>query len=79
MWRYLNSFNIVGLILFGLAIWGFVQGADVLRDPAQPRDMRLPLMYLFGAVVMVLNGFISIRVYRQKTARAASDAKETSS
>ncbi len=79
MWRYLNSFMIVGLILFVLAIWGFVQGADVLRDPAQPRDMRLPLLYLAGAVLMALNGLISIRVHRLKTARAASGAKETPS
>ena len=48
-----------GVALFGLSIWGFVRGDDVIRDPGQIRENNLAWFYLAGAVIMVVNGWMT--------------------
>jgi hypothetical protein len=56
-----NSFFIFGLILLGVALFGAVQGQEAIRDPGQKRENGLVLMYLGGAALMIINGYLTHR------------------
>lgn len=58
---YLNTYFWIAGILFLLAILGLVAGPDVIRDPGQTDENGLPLIYLGGAVIMLINGILSHR------------------
>ncbi|MBX3096104.1 MAG: hypothetical protein KF812_04520 [Fimbriimonadaceae bacterium] len=54
-----NSFFIFGVLLLIVALWGLVQGQEAIRDPGQKRENGLVLMYFGGAVLMVVNGYLT--------------------
>jgi len=54
-----NTFFLFAAALFLLALWGLVRGEDVIRDPGQVKEGGLVLIYLGGAAIMVVHGFIS--------------------
>ncbi|MBS1723489.1 MAG: hypothetical protein JSS66_11110 [Armatimonadetes bacterium] len=54
-----NTFFWFAGALFLLAVWGLVSGESVIRDPGQVREGGLVLIYLTGAVVMLVHGYIS--------------------
>ncbi|MES1228292.1 MAG: hypothetical protein ABUL72_06435, partial [Armatimonadota bacterium] len=45
----------------GLSIWGFIKGDAVIRDPGQIKENNLAWFYLAGAVIMVVNGWMTHR------------------
>lgn len=57
-WWKNTFFWFAGALLL-LAIWGLVSGEAVIRDPGQVREGGLVLIYLGGAAVMLVHGFIS--------------------
>ncbi|MBS1707024.1 MAG: hypothetical protein JST40_14255 [Armatimonadetes bacterium] len=56
-----NTYFWIGFILIGVAAFGLVRGEKSIRDPGQKEESGLPLIYLGGAVVMLLNGVLSHR------------------
>ena len=52
-----------------MALWGLVQGQEAIRDPGQKRENGLVFMYLGGAALMVINGYLthlqSVQAYEE--------------
>ena len=48
-------------MLFGVGVFGFVQGQDAIRDPGQKDEGGLALIYWGAALVMLVNGVLSHR------------------
>ncbi len=58
-----NTYFWIGGILFILSIIGlpFLGGDRAIRDPGQKRENGLALLYFCGAVIMLVNGWLSHR------------------
>lgn len=57
-----NTYFWIAAILFVLAIAGLIKGPEAIRDPGQKREDHLVvLIYLSGAVIMLINGLLSHR------------------
>lgn len=58
---YKNTYFWISGILFILAIVGlpFLGGDVSIRDPGQKRENGLWLLYLIGAIIMLVNGWLS--------------------
>ncbi len=57
-----NTYFWIAAILFVVAIFGLIRGPEAIRDPGQKREDHLVvLIYLAGAVVMLINGLLSHR------------------
>ncbi|HXH59771.1 MAG TPA: hypothetical protein VNI20_00275 [Fimbriimonadaceae bacterium] len=54
-----NTFFWFGGILFVLSIVGMFDGANSIRDPGQVHEPGLAWVYLGGAVVMLVNGYLT--------------------
>lgn len=54
-----NSFFIFGALLIVVALWGVAQGQNSIRDPGQKREDGLVFMYLGGAALMIINGYLT--------------------
>ncbi len=65
-------------MLLVVAIVGlpFLGGEDAIRDPGQKRESGLVWMYLAGAVIMALNGWLShqlaVKAYEEATSAKGS-------
>lgn len=77
VWWKNTFFWIAGLLLI-VAIYGLLRGDDTIRDPGQRRENMLPLIYLGGAVVMLINGLLSHRLTVQHYAEEHRLAPESS-
>ena len=73
---YLNGFVILGVALLIMGIVGFFKGAEILRDPGQPKDSLLPVLYVLGGLVMLINGWMSVRAYEMRCAEEKVVVKE---
>jgi hypothetical protein len=61
-WWKNTYFWIAGILLvLGIIGMPFFAGDEVIRDPGQKRENGLALMYLGGALIMFINGWISHR------------------
>lgn len=60
---YKNTYFWIAAILFLVGIYGlpFLGGENAIRDPGQKREGGLVLIYLGGALVMLINGILSHR------------------
>lgn len=76
MWRFLNSFTGLAVLLFIIGAVGLVHGADAIRDPGQPHDPWLPWLYFGAAALMVINAILSVRHYEQKMKEQKQSRKE---
>jgi hypothetical protein len=58
---YKNTYFWIAAILFLIGVAGlpFLLGPEAIRDPGQRREGGLTLIYLGGAVVMLVNGLLS--------------------
>lgn len=69
LWK--NSFFWFAGILLILGLWGMVAGDKVIQDPGQRTEPFLAWMYLAGAAIMGLNGWLthaqSIKAYEDET------------
>ena len=63
--RFLNGFILIGLILFFISIAGLASGNRLLTEPGQPVDPYAWLLYLGAAILMLINGGVSIWNARQ--------------
>lgn len=58
--RFLNSFILIGIILLFISVAGLVSGNTLLTEPGQPVNRLAWLEYLGAAVLMLINGAVSI-------------------
>lgn len=80
--RFLNSFVLIGIILLFISIAGLVSGNTLLTEPGQPVNPYAWLEYLAAAVLMLINGAVSIwnahhqqEEHKPVTRRAANTGK----
>lgn len=75
--RYLNGFILTGIALFFISIAGLVKGNTLLTEPGLQPNPYAWLEYLAAAVIMLVNGAVSIWVSnRNMAARRAREADE---
>lgn len=75
-----NTYFWIAAILFVVAILGLIKGPAAIRDPGQKREDHLVvLIYLAGAVIMLINGMLSHRqtVQHYREAVGETTDKET--
>ena len=72
-----NTYFWIAGILFVIGILGlpFLLGQEAIRDPGQRREGGLTLIYLGGAAVMLINGWLSHRMTVQHY-REAQEGEE---
>jgi hypothetical protein len=58
---YKNTYFWIAGILLIIAVIGLVAGQEAIRDPGQKREGGLVWIYVGGAIVMAINGWISHR------------------
>ncbi len=63
--RVLNGFILTGIVLFFISVAGLVYGNPLLTEPGQKVNQYAWLEYLGAAVLMVINGLVSIWVARR--------------
>jgi hypothetical protein len=63
--RFLNGFVLIGIILLFISIAGLVKGNTLLTEPGQPVNQFAWLEYLAAAVLMLINGAVSIWMMRR--------------
>ena len=54
-----NTYFGIAFLLVILGFVGIIGGEDSIRDPGQKREHGLALLYFAGAIIMLLNGFLS--------------------
>lgn len=75
--RYLNGFILTGIALFFISIAGLVKGNTLLTEPGQQPNPYAWLEYLAAAVIMLVNGAVSIWVANRNAAlRKAKEAEK---
>ncbi|MGC8667075.1 MAG: hypothetical protein ACP5VE_03015 [Chthonomonadales bacterium] len=72
--RYLNGFILIGIILLFISIAGMVKGNALLTEPGQPTNTYAWLEYLAAAILMLVNGAVSIWNARRHEIRATRAA-----
>lgn len=60
-----NTYFWIAAILFVVFVIGLIKGPDAVRDPGQLDENGLIWIYLAGAVVMAVNGYLSHKQYVQ--------------
>ena len=61
MLRYLNMFVLIGIVLVILSLAGFATGNRFVTEPGQAVTPQLSFYYLGAGVLMLINGYISIK------------------
>lgn len=54
---WLNTYFHFAAVLAGVGIYGFYKGARAIFDPGQVFTPHLPWLYIFAAVLFVINGY----------------------
>ena len=72
--RFLNGFILIGIILLFISVAGLVKGNTLLTEPGQPANPHAWLEYLGAAVLMLINGAVSIWNMRQHDDRGVGKA-----
>ncbi len=62
MLRYLNMFVLIGIALIGISIVGFATHNNFLKEPGQAINPWASLIYLGAGILMLINGYVSIRM-----------------
>lgn len=74
--RFLNGFILIGIILLFISVAGLVKGNTLLTEPGQTPNPFAWLEYLAAAVLMLVNGAVSIWSYRQHDDRKGPPAPD---
>lgn len=61
MLRFLNMFVLIGIALIVVSILGFATGGKFLYEPGQDSSQYTSLFYLGAGVMMLVNGYVSIK------------------
>ncbi len=77
LWRFLNSFILIGIILIGVSIAGFATGSKFVTEAGQKPDSLSSLVYLGVGVLMLVNGYVSWKLALQAPEAKSAKAKET--
>ena len=75
--RFLNGFILIGIILLFISFAGLVKGNTLLTEPGQTPNPYAWLEYFAAAVLMLINGAVSIWSFRQQESRKISPAVTT--
>lgn len=73
--RFLNGFILIGIILLFISVAGLVKGNTLLTEPGQPANPYAWLEYLGAAVLMLINGVVSIWNMRQQEPKQPDSGK----
>ena len=73
MWRYLNMFVLIGIVLLIISIIGFATGNRFLTEPGQPVNPQGSLICLGAGIIMLVNGVVSIRQADATKSQAAPE------
>jgi hypothetical protein len=69
LWK--NSFFWFAGFLMILGVWGLVSGDRVIQDPGQNTEPNLAWLYVAGAAIMAVNGYLthaqSMKAYQDET------------
>ncbi len=76
--RFLNGFILIGIILLFISVAGLVKGNTLLTEPGQPANPYAWLEYLGAAVLMLINGAVSIWNMRQQEPKQSGGKPGTS-
>ncbi|HLK61400.1 MAG TPA: hypothetical protein VKU00_32925 [Chthonomonadaceae bacterium] len=74
MLRYLNMFVLIGIVLVIISAAGFATGGNFLHEPGQKVDATASWVYLGAGVLMLFNGFLSIRTASTPSATPSKPA-----
>ena len=77
--RDLNSFILTGAALLVIAVIGLIRGNQWLSEPGMPVNPYGWQIYLVASVIMFVNGFVSIKLAREREAREATRKKARAS
>ncbi len=62
MLRYFNMFILTGIGLVCISLVGFLTQNRFLTEPGQPTNPQASLIYLGAGILMLINGWVSIRM-----------------
>lgn len=68
----------IGVILLALSIAGFATNSVLISEPGQPVNHYASLEYLAGAIIMLANGYLTLKSYEEKPATLQPSPKKTS-
>jgi hypothetical protein len=74
--RFLNGFVLIGIILLFISVAGLVKGNTLLTEPGQPVNPYAWLEYLGAAVLMLVNGAVSIWNMRHHDSKRPPKAEQ---
>ncbi len=77
MLRYLNMFVLIGICLIGVSIAGFATGSKFVTEAGQPTNPLASFVYLGVGVLMLLNGYVSIKMNQSTPQKPESKQEET--
>ncbi len=75
MLRFLNMFVLIGLALVVISVLGFATGGKFLYEPGQDQTRYTSLFYLAAGVLMLVNGYVSLKNSPPAPVAAISPAK----
>lgn len=61
MKKFLNTFNVMGIVLIIIGIIGLATNNKFLSEAGEPLHPQAGLIYLGAGAIMLFNGFISMR------------------
>ena len=61
MWRYFNMFVIVGVVLIGVSVIGFMTHNQFVTEPGNRPTVLSSIIYLGAGILMLFNGFLSVK------------------
>lgn len=64
--KYFNSFMLTGAALLVIAVIGIFKGNEWLGEPGMPVNPYGWQIYLLAAVIMFVNGIVSIKLATQR-------------
>lgn len=74
--RYLNAFVLTGAALVFITLCGLVVGNRALSEPGMPVNQFAWLQYAAAAAVMLVNGWLSIRISQRGVEKKTEVAKD---
>lgn len=75
--KYLNQFVLIGIALIAVSIVGLATSNKFLTEPGQPVNPYATLEYFGAAVIMLVNGAISIGMAKKQGVFQAADTNKT--